>query len=203
MLPYIALAVAGLAALITGIILTVRRKKAVGITLAILGTLALIAGTVLAVCTFILLDFIHNQPVKEPPAAGSVTAETEAAAGTSVTYTETEEAGDIVGGDWQTWRSYSDEYVITDGLTVRLSLFDDGTGYAVYDSADGSRIASLVNDTETAVDQWNITSGDIDGDGINELGTGLTDGSTLWYKYIEGETWSENNINGCFERTDK
>ena len=203
MLPYIALAVIGLAALITGIILIIRRKKAVGITLAILGTLAFIAGTFLAVCTFILVDYIHNRPVKEPPAAGPVTTAAETAAETSDTYTGTEETGDIVGGDWQTWRSYSDEYVITDSLTVCLSLFDDCTGYAVYDSSDGSRIASLVNDTETAVDMWNITSDDIDGDGINELGIGLTDGRTLWYRYIEGETWSENNTDGCFERTEK
>ena len=204
MLQYIVLAVIGLAALIIGIVLTVRRKKGAGITLIVLGTLAFLAGTFLSVCAYILVDFIHNQPVKEPPAAEPVTAETsETAAGTSDTYTETEESYEIVGGDWQTWRSYSDEYVITDGFTVCLSLFDDSTGYAVYAGSDGSRIASLVNDTETAVDPWNITSEDIDGDGINELGIGLTDGETLWYRYNEGETWSENNTNGCFERTEK
>ena len=203
MLPYIALAVVGLAALIIGIIFLTRSKKAVGITLTILGALAFIAGTFLAVCSFILVDYIHDQPAKEPPVTGSVTTEAEITDETSDAYTETEEADDIVGGDWQTWRSYSDEYVITDSLTVRLSLFDDNTGYAVYDSSDGSRIASLINDTGTDVDRWKIISEDIDGDGVNELGLGLTDGETLWYRYIEGETWSENNINGCFERTEK
>lgn len=209
MLPYIVLAVIGLAALIAGTVLTVRRKKAAGITLAVIGALAFIAGTVLAVCTFILVDYIHNQPVKEPPSAGSVTteekttAETQTADDTSEAYTEPEEDGDIAGGDWQTWRSYSDEYVINDDLTVCLSLFGDNTGYAVYDSSDGDRIASLVNDTGADVDLWNITSEDIDGDGVNELGMVMTDGKTLWYRYIEGKTWDENNINGCFERTEK
>ena len=208
MLEYIGLAVLGLAALIIGIVLIVRRKKAVGITLTVLGSLAFLAGTFLAVCTLILVDFIHNQPVKEPPVTGSVTAGTEAPVTetteeTSETDTETEEDDEILGGDWQTWRSYSDEYPITDDLTVCLSLFDDSTGYAVYDSSDGNRIASLVNDTENAVDPWNTVSDDINGDGINELGIVLTNGETLWYRYVEGGMWNENNVNGCFERTDK
>ena len=186
MLPYIALAVTGLAALIIGIVLTVRRKKAAGITLTVLGALAFLAGTFLAVCTFILVDFIHNQPVKEPPVTEPVTT--------------TEGSDDMTGGDWQTWRSYSDKYVINDSLTVYLSLFDDSTGYAVYDSSDGSRIASLINDTGNAVEPWEITSDDIDSDGVNELGIVLTGGETLWYRYIEGETWNENNADGCFER---
>ena len=198
MLSYIALTVIGLAALIIGIILMIRRKKAAGITLTVLGALAFLAGTLLTVCAFILVDFIHNQPVKEPPVAGSVTSETE----TAVDLPDEEPNDNNAGGDWRSWRSYSDEYIITDELTVCLSLFDDSTGYAVYDCSDGSRIASLVNDTEIAVDPWNITSEDIDGDGVNELGIVLTDGETLWYRYIEGEMWSESNTGGCFEQVD-
>ena len=206
MLQYIVLAVIGLAALIIGIVLIARRKKAVGIILTVIGALAFIAGVFLTVCAFLLVDFIHNQPPKEPPVTEITQEET------PITETqEAEETGDDTireiggdtGNDWRTWRSYSGDYKISDSLTVCVSLFDDCTGYAVYDSTDGTRIASLVNDTEDDIDLWQISVGDINGDGVNELGMVLTDGETLWFAYSDSGIWSENNTAGCFERTDR
>jgi len=193
------LAVIGLAVLITGIVLTIRRKKAVGIALTVIGALAFLAGTFLTVCTFILVDYIHNQPAKEPPVTEVATTETKAVTGLS----DEEPNDDISDDDWRTWRSYSEDYKISDSLTVCVSLFDDCTGYAVYDSADGTRIASLVNDTEADIDLWEIRVKDINGDGVNELGIALTNGETIWFAYSDSEIWSEDNTAGCFERTNE
>ena len=203
MLPYIILAIVGIIVLVIGIYLIVRRNnKPVGIVLTVVGIIVSFGGIFLSVCTFILVDFIRTQPVKEPPA--DVLAQlTEASAVTEPGETDDIDGnyllGEDSGGDWRTWRSYSDDYSITDDLTVCLSLFDDVTGYAVYDSANGLRIASLIKNTDADIDPWKITAEDKDGDGINELGISLTNGETLWFAYRSGETWSENNTAGCFE----
>jgi len=107
---YIGLAIIGLAALIIGIILTVRRKKIVGITLTVIGALAFIAGIILTVCVILLVDFIHNQPPDESP----VTEITEKSP-TDIETVKTEdliiyETGEVDGNDWRTWRSCSEDY---------------------------------------------------------------------------------------------
>ena len=204
MLGYIILAVVGIIILVIGIFLIVRKdNKPVGIILTVIGIIISFGGIFLTVCTIILVDFIHSQPVKEPPApvqtqltAASEAAELYDTADTDGNYLSDGESG----SDWRTWRSYSDDYTVTDGLTVCVSLFDDGTGYAVYDSADGQRIASLVNDSGTDMEQWKISAADTDGDGVNEIGIVLTNGETLWFGYKAGEIWSEDNTSGCFER---
>jgi len=105
MMLYIGLAIIGLAALIIGIILTVRRKKIVGITLTVIGALAFIAGIILTVCVILLVDFIHNQPPDESP----VTEITEKLP-TDIETVKTEETEDLIiyetgeadGNDWRT-----------------------------------------------------------------------------------------------------
>ncbi len=193
MLPYIALAVTGLVVLAAGIILIIRRKKAVGITLTVLGAAAGLTGVFLTVCTFILVDYIRNRPADEPPAVTEITEDI-------FVESENDLTGEI-GNDWRTTRSYSDNIVISDELTVCLSVLDDTKGYAVYDSSDGNRIASLISDSSSDLDLWNVTASDLDGDGVNEIGAYLTNGETLWFRY-NGRTWNEENPSGCFERTE-
>ena len=193
MLPYIALAVTGLVVLAAGIILIIRRKKAVGITLTVLGAAAGLTGAFLTVCTFILVDYIRNRPADEPPAVTEITEDI-------FVESENDLTGEI-GNDWRTTRSYSDNIVISDELTVCLSVLDDTKGYAVYDSSDGNRIASLIRDIFSDLDLWNVTASDLDGDGVNEIGAYLTNGETLWFRY-NGRTWNEENPSGCFERTE-
>ena len=193
MLPYIALAVTGLVVLAAGIILIIRRKKAVGITLTVLGAAAGLTGAFLTVCTFILVDYIRNSPADEPPAVSEITEDI-------FVESENDLTGEI-GNDWRTTRSYSDNIVISDELTVCLSVLDDTKGYAVYDSSDGNRIASLISDSSSGLDLWNVTASDLDGDGVNEIGAYLTNGETLWFRY-NGRTWNEENPSGCFERTE-
>lgn len=193
MLPYIALAVTGLVVLAAGIILIIRRKKAVGITLTVLGAAAGLTGAFLTVCTFIFVDSIRNRPADEPPAVTEITEDI-------FVESENDLTGEI-GNDWRTTRSYSDNIVISDELTVCLSVLDDTKGYAVYDSSDGNRIASLISDSSSDLDLWNVTASDLDGDGVNEIGAYLTNGETLWFRY-NGRTWNEENPSGCFERTE-
>ena len=193
MLPYIALAVTGLVVLAAGIILIIRRKKAVGITLTVLGAAAGLTGAFPTVCTFILVYYIRNRPADEPPAVTEITEDI-------FVESENDLTGEI-GNDWRTTRSYSDNIVISDELTVCLSVLDDTKGYAVYDSSDGNRIASLISDSSSDLDLWNVTASDLDGDGVNEIGAYLTNGETLWFRY-NGRTWNEENPSGCFERTE-
>ena len=100
------------------------------------------------------------------------------------------------GSDWRTWRSYTDDFVISDDVTVCLSPFDTATGYAVYNSDNGDRIGSL-SGIETDGSET-IVCEDTDGDGVNELGITISD-ETVYFKYT-GEPWIEGQGGGCFER---
>ncbi len=109
---------------------------------------------------------------------------------------------EILGADPDTWGSYSGDYEIYDGFSVSISIFNDCTGYAVYDE-DYCRIGSLLNDTDIALDNWNVIADDIDGDGENELGAALENGETLWFAYDEYGVLSDSNTGGCFVRVKK
>lgn len=100
------------------------------------------------------------------------------------------------GGDWHTWRSYTDDYVVKDDLSVTLSPLDGGKGYAVYDASTGERIGTLSD----GGGEEEILSEDIDGDGICELGIVLPE-TTVWYRYT-GSPWVEGTGGGCFERVE-
>ena len=99
------------------------------------------------------------------------------------------------GSDWRTQRSYTSDFQIKSDLTVCLSRFDDGNGYAVYDSKDGSRIGSLVAELDG---NELISCADYDDDGIFELGLGGTPSGDIWFRYVD-KPWSEG---GCFEEYD-
>ena len=101
----------------------------------------------------------------------------------------------VDGEDWRTYRSYTSDYQIKSDLTVCLSPLDEGNGYAVYDSRDGSRIGSLV--AELNGDEM-ILCADYDDDGIFELGFGGTPSGDIWFRYVD-KTWDEG---GCFEEYD-
>ena len=111
---------------------------------------------------------------------------------------EENESEDAVsaGSDWRTWRSYTEDFVISDDVTVCLSPFDTATGYAVYNSDNGDRIGSL-SGIETDGSET-IVCEDTDGDGVNELGITISD-ETVYFKYT-GEPWIEGQGGGCFER---
>ncbi len=198
MIQYIILAVVGVIALAAGIVLIVLKKKVAGIVLTVCGALAAVAGVVLSLCALILVDYIHNKP------AADVTIEQETVP-VLVTEDDPEEEpdvdgviGDEVGDDWRTWRSYSEDYMINDGLTVCVSLLDDLKGYAVYNSSNGDRIGTIINTSDSDLESWEVKAEDTDGDGTNELGMVLADGERLWFRYT-GEEWSEDNTAGCFE----
>ena len=108
------------------------------------------------------------------------------------------DSGLIVGQDWRTWRSYSEDFTVHDTLTVCLSPLDGGNGYAVYDSSNGARIGTL--SAENTTGQETIVCEDRDGDGVNELGIVLPAG-TIWYRYTD-QPWVEGQGGGCFERAE-
>ena len=100
-----------------------------------------------------------------------------------------------LGADWRTWRSYTADFSIQEGVTVCLSVLDDGSGYAVYDSLSGERVGTLEGCTVDGSEQ--ILCEDIDGDGVSELGISIS-GETIWYRY-NGNPWIEGEGGGCFE----
>ena len=85
-----------------------------------------------------------------------------------------------------------------------LSPLDNRNGYAVYDSANGARVGTLLWGSEKEADwQAKAQMEDLDHDGIKEIGISMADGEILWYHYREGleDTWPENKC-GCFEKVD-
>ena len=89
-------------------------------------------------------------------------------------------------------------------LIFCLSPLDNKNGYAVYDSANGARVGTLLWGSEKEADwQAKAQMEDLDHDGIKEIGISMADGEILWYHYREGleDTWPENKC-GCFEKVD-
>lgn len=176
---YILMAAAGAIGLAAGIVRARKTGDRRWHILTAAGAVLAAAGIILAAAVFLLLGGIAS----DVPEAESTDGQT------------------VVGGDWRTWRGYSADYVITDELTVCLSELDNGSGYGVYDCADGGRIASLLapDGTEGFFDR-DVVSADRDGDGSNDLGVELADGSVLWYCFdAEGlGTWPDDT-DGCFK----
>ncbi len=91
----------------------------------------------------------------------------------------------------------------TGALIFCLSPLDNRNGYAVYDSANGARVGTLLWGSEKEADwQAKAQMEDLDHDGIKEIGISMADGEILWYHYREGleDTWPENKC-GCFEKS--
>ena len=112
----------------------------------------------------------------------------------------------IPGSDWRTYRAYSEDLHLDDtgALIFCLSPLDNRNGYAVYDSANGARVGTLLWGSEKEADwQAKAQMEDLDHDGIKEIGISMADGEILWYHYREGleDTWPENKC-GCFEKVD-
>lgn len=158
---------------------------------------------ILLVCTFWLLYGIQVQePVAGPTENGKIItentdAEPEPGSGSD---------SNIPGSDWRTYRAYSEDLHLDDkgALIFCLSPLDNRNGYAVYDSANGARVGTLLWGSEKEADwQAKAQMEDLDHDGIKEIGISMADGEILWYHYREGleDTWPENKC-GCFEKVD-
>ncbi len=172
-------------------------KKSVIIMVA--GALLAAGGLFLVVCTIILASAVRNS---EPNPKfdndgefnyGEVYEVTDDGDGSECD-------GETVGSDWRTWRSYSADYAIGNGSSICLSPFDDGSGYAVYDSSDGSRVGSVILDAgQKVTSDTGIKCEDIDGDGLNEIGIALSEDDIAWYHYTDN-VWKEGEGGGCLAR---
>ena len=169
----------------------------------ILMIIPVLVSVFLLVCTFWLLYGIQVQePVAGPTENGKIItentdAEPEPGSGSD---------SNIPGSDWRTYRAYSEDLHLDDkgALIFCLSPLDNRNGYAVYDSANGARVGTLLWGSEKEADwQAKAQMEDLDHDGIKEIGISMADGEILWYHYREGleDTWPENKC-GCFEKVD-
>ncbi len=165
----LAVSAAGIAA---SCVLLKEKKKIRAACIALCAVLAFAAVGLIAVTVYFGWA-VANQPADDIPDGGN----------------------GVVGADWRTQRSYTEDYRIGEALTVCLSPLDGGGGYAVYDSGTGARIGTLAAD---GVGQGEILCEDLDGDGTAELGIAVS-GETVWFGYT-GEPWIEGTGGGCFER---
>ena len=167
------------------------------------GIVPVLISVFLFICTFWLLYGIQVQePVAGPTENGKIItentdAEPEPGSGSD---------SNIPGSDWRTYRAYSEDLHLDDkgALIFCLSPLDNKNGYAVYDSANGARVGTLLWGSEKEADwQAKAQMEDLDHDGIKEIGISMADGEILWYHYREGleDTWPENKC-GCFEKVD-
>lgn len=108
-----------------------------------LGSFPVLVSVFLLVCTFWLLYGIQVQePVAGPTENGKIItentdAEPEPGSGSD---------SNIPGSDWRTYRAYSEDLHLDDtgALIFCLSPLDNRNGYAVYDSANGARVGTLL-----------------------------------------------------------
>ena len=104
----------------------------------------------------------------------------------------------IPGRDWRTWRAYSNDYVLSEDLTVCFSPFDNENGYAVYDSYSGARIGGLIFNGEYDITN-EFTISDHDADGISDIGVIVENDGIIWYGYNpSADDWSAENTGGYF-----
>ena len=114
-----------------------------------------------------------------------------------------------IGGDWRTWRGYSNDISLTPDFGLTFSRFssesDPGcVGFAVYDALTGARVATILlsqEDSSLVPGSFDFQAEDRDGDGVAEIGIPLTDGTVIWYRYGHAETWQENILEEA-ERSD-
>ncbi|MCR4740795.1 MAG: hypothetical protein K5886_11130 [Lachnospiraceae bacterium] len=173
---YALLVILGIGLFAAGLII----KKKARIILIITGILSYVCGFIMIVTTLYFAWAVSNDaPYIETPGDGG-----------SVNH----DGSGVDGNDWRTWRSYTGDFIINEDLTVCLSAFDNGTGYAVYDSSTGDRIGSLMSIGTTG--QEEIVCEDKDGDGVNELGI-VKKKDTKWFCYTDSE-WIEGTDGGCF-----
>lgn len=113
--------------------------------------------------------------------------------------------GPVIGGDPRVWRGYSENYVLSDNMTVCFSSLNSMDGYAVYESASLCRIGTLLLPDSLTLDD--IKNGfeieDYDGDGLNDVGIITSGGVTIQYIFVPADdgTWPDN-VGGCFTRID-
>lgn len=112
-----------------------------------------------------------------------------------------------VGGDWRVWRSYTEEYKISDEYSVMLSLLDDYNGFAVYNAETGARDGNLMFPEGAVIDDdwtdgtWGkeFLTEDRNGDGNNDLGVVANDGSVYWYAFSpDAPSWYDDPTKGYF-----
>ncbi len=113
---------------------------------------------------------------------------------------------DILGKDWNTWRSYGIDIKINDDLSLTFSLLDTMNGYAVYDAADGTRVGTVMFPEDHQYEQPDtIHTDDIDGDGDFEFALRYYENETkteyedYWLKYDENRERSFSD-GGFIER---
>ncbi len=105
--------------------------------------------------------------------------------------------------NWREQKSYSRDYQLNDDMSICVSLLDDSSGYAVYDTYDGERIGTLSwpSDQISASD-LELKIADADSDGINDVGVITQNSNIIWFKFSPDKQYSKENPSGCFETID-
>ncbi len=107
-----------------------------------------------------------------------------------------------IGGDWRVQRGYSEDYALSDSLTVCFAPLDEGDGWGVYDASDGARIGSLMfTGTENrSNDIGTVQVSDHNGDGVNDIGLEAGGENLLWFGYDPEAigSWPEDTSGGFY-----
>lgn len=105
--------------------------------------------------------------------------------------------------NWREQKSYSRDYQLTDNLSICVSLLDDSSGYAVYDTYNGQRIGTLLlPNNQMSVDNLELKIADANSDGKNDVGVVSHNNNIIWFNFSPNKQYSEENPNGCFEAID-
>lgn len=107
-----------------------------------------------------------------------------------------EELEEPDGKDWRTWRSYGDQYVLSNEMTVSFSSLDSRNGYAAYDMSYGGRIGTLMLPEPLIFDDIGdcvFEIEDYNGDGLTDVGIKTNDGTVIRYLFVPDNigTWPD------------
>lgn len=164
----------GIAVMIAGIALAKKQRQKRWHSLTVCGVLLAAVCLVLLISGILLLNGIQHDPVPPADVRDAIT---------------NEDA--IAGDDWRSVRSYTGDYDISEQYTVCFSMLDDQTGFGVYDSESGARIGSVVVPEGMLASSWEIETGDIDGNGTNDVSVPVDmDGAAgrIWFLLDESSS---------------
>ena len=106
----------------------------------------------------------------------------------------------LVNTNWREQKTYSQDYQLNEETSICVSMLDDLSGYAVYNTENGERIGTLAcPNYQIGAGEQELKIADVNGDKSNDIGVIMQNSTVIWYKYSPNKEYSKDNPNGRFE----
>lgn len=106
----------------------------------------------------------------------------------------------LANTNWREQKTYSQDYQLNEETSICVSMLDDLSGYAVYNTENGERIGTLAcPNYQIGTGEQELKIADVNGDKSNDIGVIMQNSTVIWYKYSPNKEYSKDNPNGRFE----